>query len=243
MEQDAEIVRGSQAMEILQFLVGSRQMCKIEIPNTDFCWLSILLHIQRKNNETFLIFDGLEKFDSILARFPHREVRVEYLEVDGILCHFSSRVVHSESKDIWLSFPEEVYRFQRRRYYRLKALSGTEITFQMDSEKQGKGKVRDYSLGGAAFLADQPLNLKKDDRVENICLRIPCGRDWFIVHIPSAIVRRVEKDMELSSHLYAIQFCEMTDAMRNCLTRHIFEQQRSQLRRVGKRPLYSRSLS
>jgi c-di-GMP-binding flagellar brake protein YcgR len=243
MEQGAEILRGSQAMEILQFLVGSRRMCKIEIPNTNFCWLSILLHIQKKNNETFLIFDGLERVHSILARFPHREVRVEYLEIDGILCHFNSRVVHSESRDLWLSFPEEVYRFQRRRFYRLKALAGTEITFQMDSERQGKGKVRDYSLGGAAFLADQPLNLKKDDRVENIYLRIPCGGDWFIVHIPSAIVSRVEKDMELGSHLYAVQFFEMTDPMRNCLTRHIFEQQRSQLRKVGKRPLSSKSLS
>jgi c-di-GMP-binding flagellar brake protein YcgR len=243
MEQSAEILRGSKVSEIIEYLAGSRRMCKIEIPNTDFCWLSILLHIQKEDNETHLVFDGLKGFESILASFPDREVRVEYLEINGIPCHFHSRVTRSEPKDIWLSFPKEVYRIQRRIFYRLKALAGTEITFQMDSEKQGKGKVRDYSLGGVAFLADQPLDLKKDDRVENLCLRVPSGRDWFIVHIPSAVVRRVEKETQQGFHLYALQFLDLADPMRNCLARHIFEQQRSQLRKVGKQSLLSKGLS
>ena len=243
MEQSAEILRGSKALEILELLAGSRRMCKIEIPNTDFCWLSILLYIQKEDNETYLVFDGLKGFESILARFPDREVRVEYLEIDGIPCHFHSRAARSEPKELWLSFPPEIYRIQRRIFYRLKALAGTEITFQIDAEKQAKGKVRDYSLGGVAFLADQPLELKKDDRVENLCLRVPSGRDWFIVHIPSAVVRRVEKEPLNGSYLYALQFLDLTDPMRSSLTRHIFEQQRSQLRKVGKPSPFSKALS
>ncbi len=243
MEQSTEILRGSKALEIIKFLAGSRRMCKIEIPDTDFCWLSVLLYLQKEDTETYLVFDGLNGFESILAGFPDREIRVEYLEIDGIPCYFHSRVTRSGSNGIWVSFPKEVYRIQRRIFYRLKALAGTEITFQMDSERQGKGIVRDYSLGGVAFVTDQPLELKKDDRVENLCLRVPSGRDWFIVHIASAVVRRVEKETQQGFHLYALQFLDLADAMRNCLTRHIFEQQRSQLRKVGKQSLLSKGLS
>ncbi len=242
MEQSTEILSGSRALEILEFLAGSRRMCKIEFPHTDFCWLSILLYIQKEDYETYLVFDGLKGFESILTRFPDREVRVEYLEIDGIPCHFHSQVIRSEPKEIWLSFPKEVHRIQRRIFYRLKALAGTEITFDIDSEKQVKGKVRDYSLGGVAFLADQPLELKKDDRVENLCLRVPSGRDWFIVHVPTAVVRRVEKEPLNGSYLYALQFLDLAGPMRNCLTRHIFEQQRSQLRKVGKQSVLSKGL-
>lgn len=243
MEQSTEILTGSKALEIIKFLAGSRRMCKIEILDTDFCWLSVLLHIQKEGNENYLIFEGLKGFESVLAGFPDREVRVEYLEIDGIPCYFYSRATRSGSKGIRLSFPKEVHRIQRRIFYRLKALAGTEITFQMDSEKQGKGIVRDYSLGGVAFLTEQPLELRKDDQVENLCLRVPSGRDWFIVHIPSAVVRRVEEEAEKGFHLYALQFLDLTDPMRNCLTHHIFEQQRSQLRKVGKHSLLSKGLS
>ena len=230
--QPSEIINGEKATELLRYLIDSRRLCKIRIPNTPYCWITLLSDIRREEHSNFLLIDGVPGFEKALSHSKNREVTLEYKDRGGIACHFSVRVSKIFPKMIWVESPGIIYRVQRRKFYRLEAQGETEIVFRVPPETEERAKVRDYSLGGVAFSTARPLPLKTNDQLEDLCLRIPEEGDWLTIPIPLAVVRRV--DSQPGTFLYAAEFLEMSDTTRKQLARHIFERQRLLLRKLGK---------
>jgi c-di-GMP-binding flagellar brake protein YcgR len=133
-----------------------------------------------------------------------------------------------------VDFPGEIRRVQRRTHFRLRAPAGTEILFQAEPGQNEKGVVRDYSLGGVAFLTGKRVSLQPGDRVRDLLLRIPEGVDWLAISLPQGVVKRVEPDFYQGQTLYALQILELPESTRHVLNQHIFEKQRSLLRWVKK---------
>jgi c-di-GMP-binding flagellar brake protein YcgR len=231
-DQPQEIISGEKVTDLLNSLITSRHMCKVRIPNTHYCWITLLSDIKEEGQSSYLLIDGLPALGRALSVSRQKEVAVEYLDGGGILCHFQSRVVKSFPEIIWVECPEVIYRVQRRTYYRLKAQAGTELVFRRQGEKEEKVNVRDYSIGGAAFSAGKSLCLKTDDQLCDLRLRIPEGGDWLTFSVPLAVVRRVESSA--GAFLYGLEFLEMPESTRKRLARHIFEKQRLLLRKFGK---------
>ena len=118
-----EIITGQELVENLQTLIDSRRILKMEIPETRFSWITMILGMQQQDNSDFLLVDPVAPFESILSRFPTQEVSFEFLE-NGILCKFSTRVIRCQSRAIWLEFPKSMQRIQRRAYFRIEASPG-----------------------------------------------------------------------------------------------------------------------
>ncbi len=231
-DEPQEIISGEKVKDLLRGLITSRHMCKVRIPNTHYCWITLLSEVREEGRSSFLLIDGLAALGQALSVCGQMDLAVEYLDGGGVLCHFQSRVVESLPLAVWVECPEVIYRVQRRTFYRLKAQAGAELWFRRHPGKEEKVNVRDYSIGGAAFSADKSQALKTDEQVRDLRLRIPEAGDWLTFSIPLAVVRRV--DSSAGTLLYGVEFLEMPDAVRKRLARHIFEKQRLLLRKFGK---------
>ena len=234
MDSSEEIIQGIRVRDTLELIIGSEQMCKMEISRTPYCWLTLLTEIREDRQGDLLLIDRVQDFGKALSSSRRQEVLVEYLENNNVPCNFISRVVRVDAQGIWVELPEKIHRIQRRKFFRLRAPMGTEIVFYVRPEVGERGKVRDYSLGGVAFMISKEVILKPGDQLKRLQLRIPEGENWLDIAIPSAVVRRVQADFFQEQTLYALEFREFSEAVKKLFNQHIFEKQRSLLRRVKK---------
>jgi len=234
MDPSAEIIQGPQLRDTLRSLVSSGQMCKMEVSRTPYCWLTLLTEVREDRQGNLLLIDRVPDFDKALASSRRQEVLVEYLENNNVPCNFISRVVRVDAQGIWVELPEKIHRIQRRRFFRLRAPVGAEIVFYVKPEVEERGSVRDYSLGGAAFLAGKGVLLKPGDELKGLHLAIPDGEKRVNIPIFLAVVRRGQPDFFHGDTLYAVEFLEYPEMAKKEFNQHIFEKQRALLRRVKK---------
>jgi c-di-GMP-binding flagellar brake protein YcgR len=234
MDSSAEIIQGLKVKDTLRSLISSGQMCKMEIFRTPYCWLTLLTEVREDRQGDLLLIDRVPDFDKALAASRRQEVWVEYLENNNVPCNFVARVVRVDAQGIWAELPEKIHRIQRRKFFRLRAPVGTEIVFYVKPEVEERGKVRDYSLGGVAFLIGKQVILKPGDQLKGLELHIPDGENRLNIPISLAVLRWAQPDFFHGDTLYALEFLEYPEAAKKGFNQHIFEKQRSLLRRVKK---------
>ena len=223
-----EIITGPNLIGMLQAWIDSRRMGKIEIPQTPFSWITILLSIQREGDSDYLLVDPVPNFESMLSHSPHQEAVFEILE-NGILCKFRSRIIRYQPRAIWLELPGSIQRIQRRAYFRVTATSRAEIIFRI-AGKEEKVTVRDYSLGGVSFLMGSHQQFNPGDEVTDLILTLPQGKAVVSYPIAQAVVRRIDQHFEERGRLCGLEFLKLEKATQQKLARHLFEEQRSLLR-------------
>jgi c-di-GMP-binding flagellar brake protein YcgR len=234
MDSSVESIDGSEIKETLEELVLSGQICKVEISRTPYPWLTPLSEVREDGEGILLLVDQIPDFEKALSASRRREVLIEYLGNDGVPCSFLSRVSAVDTRGIWVEFPERIQRDQKRKFFRLRAPSGTEIFLPGGAGKEEKGKVKDYSIGGVAFLIDKEVSLKPGDQLKNLTLCIPEGRETLKVSVLLAVVIRAEPDFFQGQTFYALEFLRLPEGAKKGLTRHIFEKQRNLVRAAMK---------
>jgi c-di-GMP-binding flagellar brake protein YcgR len=239
MDSPAEIIRGPEVKEALENLILSGQTCKMEISRTPHCWLTLPSRMKEDDKGILLLVDRFRDFEKIFSGFHGEEILVEYLENDEVPCRFLSRISQVDFRGVWVEIPEKIQRIQKRKFFRLRAPVGTELFFPGNEGQEEKGTVRDYSLGGVAFLTSKEANLKPGDRIENLRLCIPEGMGILEVSIPLAAVIRAKPNFSQGQTFYALEFLEFPEAIKKEFTRHIFRKQRNLLHRVTKKDGFS----
>ncbi len=222
---------GKRAFDLLRYIIDSRGQCKVSIPDTPLCWTTLLLAIEKEGSVDLLLIEGNPELIKALSLSGKGEVLLEYSDENGVLCHFMVAVTRTSPERFWGRFPAVIYRVQRRMFFRVKAQEGTEIVFALEPGIEVRGGVRDYSLGGVAFWSEEPLPLKTEDLVEDLCLRIPEKGTWFEVSIYGAVVRRVEPGTRQGKSLYALELLGMSRKTRRTFASHILGRKRMLLRK------------
>jgi c-di-GMP-binding flagellar brake protein YcgR len=232
MDQSAEIISGPKVIETLRVLIDSRRICRLDIPNTDYGWMTLLLAIEKTGGSQYVRIDQVAEFEKVFSHAQNQEVSVEFLEKGGIPLQFKTQVVKCLPEAIWVELPLSIHRIQKRAYYRIEALLGSEITLHAGPGKEEKAAVKDYSLGGVAFIMERHLKIGVNDQLTDITLTLAQGNKKVTIHIPSAVVKRVEPHTNEKQVVVAIEFLEMTETNREELWRHIFEEQRLLIRKI-----------
>jgi len=230
-DQPTEIIDGEKLVEMLKGWIHSRRICKMEIPDTSYGWFTLLSGLQKGPDSQYLLIDKVSGFEKAISRSTSQEVALEFLEKDGVRCQFKTRVIKYRPSEIQAELPNAIYRIQRRAAFRILALSGTEIVFHIYPDKEKRVNVKDYSLGGVAFFMGEELKLNIDDKVSNIHLRLPQGKGFKMIHIPSAVVRRIEQDSQ-GKNLCALEFLEFGEKSKEELWDHMIETQRRLIRKI-----------
>jgi c-di-GMP-binding flagellar brake protein YcgR len=231
IDQPDELIVGEQVAGMLRVLVDSKQLCRIEVPETGYGWFTLLLGVWSEKRSRYLSIENVEGFEKALAHAPEKQVSLEFSEKNGIRCHFKAQVLQCSPDEIRATWPDAICRAQRRAFFRIDAVSGTEITFRLTPGKEEKAVVKDYSLGGVAFLADRGLEMKMGDRVTQIELRLPYQSGARTIHIASGTIRRIEPPSK-GKRLYAIEFMEYPEKTREMLRSHIAQTQRWLIRKT-----------
>jgi hypothetical protein len=233
MDPSVENVEGQRLIEMLQGLIGSRKMCRMEIPHTDYGWITLLLGLQRGPGSGYLLIDKVAEFEKIFSRYPSREISLDFPERDGVPCWFRTRVVECGPTAIRAEVPKSIFRMQKRKFFRIRARSGSEILFHREREKEERARVKDYSLGGVSFFVDGFLEIHLGDEFTRIDLRIPWGDHSTSFPIPRAVVKRLENHPS-GKVLCALQFLEMPGRTKELLWHHLFEEERVALQKTRK---------
>jgi c-di-GMP-binding flagellar brake protein YcgR len=213
-------------LSIIQSLIDSRVLGKIEISDTKRSWITMILEVKNIGNSFFLSIDGVEGLESTLSGYPNREVSLEFMDKGGVPCRFRTKVIECRPNDILSELPKEIYRIQRRQFFRIKALPGTEITFRIGPSKEEKEEVKDFSEGGVAFFIEKGLKFGIGNQLNDISLKIPEGNAWLRFHIPQAVVKRIEHPpLHNVRTLCAVEFLELPKKTRDNLIAYISKQQ------------------
>ena len=228
VEQYIETISGDKSiLTTIKYLIDARVLGKIEIPDTEHHWTTMVLEIKKMKGSCFLSIDKIEGVESVLAKYPNREVSLEFMDRGGVPCRFRTKIVEYRPKDILSELPREIYRIQKREYCRISILPGTEITFRTYSSDQEKGEVKDLSGGGVAFFIEKDLKFEIGNLLNDIFLEIPEGNEPLSFQIPQAVIRRVVlPSFSEKRTLCATEFSEMSKETRDKLTAYISEQQR-----------------
>lgn len=232
MDQSAERIDGDRMIVMLQDWIDSRRLCKMTLPETDYAWITMILGIETKDPTPSLLVDKVKETEKIISRYGKKGLHFEFLEKDGVLCWFHTRWIQFRPTILLTELPESIFRMQRRRYVRIGARSGTEILFQRKNGSMVSAHVKDYGLGGISFFTPPFSNLKMDESVSEIDLRVPNGTGWSHFHIPLARVKRLDKTE--GGGICVLEFEEVPEAEKEQLWHSIFQEQRLQLRKTGK---------
>ena len=71
-DQPAETIKGENLTNLLRYLIDSRHLCKIMIPKSSFCWITLLSGIQKEGSSNCLLIDGVSGFDRALSQSKDR---------------------------------------------------------------------------------------------------------------------------------------------------------------------------
>jgi c-di-GMP-binding flagellar brake protein YcgR len=231
MGQTAEILDGNRLIGTLHGAIESRRVCKMEIPNTKFEWITLILGIRSVKDSHYLLIDKVAGFEKALSQSRNKEIVIDFMEADGVPCHFTTRVMEFRPDALWVELPQSIFRMQKRRFYRVKARLGTELVFHLGPGQEEKARVRDYSMGGVAFLMERHLKLNPEEQVTDIELKVPQDREMISFYNPLAVVIRIEAQPG-GKDVCVLEFVGMSDATKERLWRHIFEEQRMQLKKT-----------
>jgi c-di-GMP-binding flagellar brake protein YcgR len=217
---------GESILKTIQAIIDNRVLGTIEIPETEYSWITMILEIKQNKGSSFLSIERIEGLESLLSKFPNREVSLEFMDKGGVPCRFRTRVVECRPNDIWSELPKEIYRIQKRQYFRVNALPGAGITFRMGLSKEEKGEVKNLCEGGVAFFTEKDLNLNAGDSINEVYLSIPEGNEQLSFYIPQAVIKRmVTPSVQERRTLYGVAFLGMSKETRDQITAYIFQQQ------------------
>jgi c-di-GMP-binding flagellar brake protein YcgR len=229
MEQPAELLQGGDIPGLLHSAIKSRQRIRMEIPRTEYGWITLFLGFETGPGGPWLIIDQVAGFDQALRFSRNQTIALSFFDRAGVPFNFSTEVRFSQPKEIWVELPRMIYRVQRRAFFRVKASWGMEIMVRDLLHQEYKARVKDYSMGGVAFykeLGEQWFKqLEADVTLQDNALLFPLGEELLTIPIPSAEIRRI---VDFPPHAIqgALEFLQRPESSRSQLERLIFEQQR-----------------
>lgn len=235
MEQPAQLIQGGDILPILQSAIKSRQRVRMEIPRTNYSWITLFLGFEAGAGGPWLIIDQVTGFDQALRFSRNQTIALSFFDWAGVPFNFSTEVRFSQPKEIWVELPRMIYRVQRRAFFRVKASLGMEVMLRDLVDQKYKARVKDYSMGGVAFykeLCGQWFKeLKTEVKLQDNALLLPRGDKILTIPIPLAEIRRIVGIPPDTVH-GAMEFLQMPKSSHTQLERLISEQQRLVIQKI-----------
>ena len=236
---EAGKVQGAKLIELFNELVANKTIISMNVVGAGFDRLTCITGTTRDANGHHLLVDPPDDFEEAAADKDLWHLRFNFNGPDQLEYIFSTRGGELVKQGLKIPFPEHVERLQRRRNFRVDALTGTRMRFQLKKIK-GVLDVINVSLGGTYgvlvkhnFKFMRGSVLKMDQQVHDIRIVFP-GDDEdpeATIAVKQAEVKRVEHDQDRGYYRYAFEFKKMDKEERQRLTQVIYGLQRKYLQR------------
>ncbi len=198
--------------------------------------LTMITAIRRRSDKYQFAIDPPNGFDEAVVGLNPWTLHFQLTGPDKLEYRFTTSGGAFEGAAIWIDFPGQVERVQRRRFFRVDTVPGTRLSFALKGEPHQMDVVN-LSIGGAlamfargkSKLAGQsPLQLK--DEVRAVQLICPLEGEVLTAGIQKFQVVRVEEDREARRCRYGLLFTLTDYSAEKDLTAIVYALQRFFLR-------------
>jgi len=190
---------------------------------------------QRKDAFQFSI-DPPKGFDEAVVGLGRWTLFFQLTGPDKLEYKFTTRGGAFDGGQIWIDFPENIERVQRRRFFRVETVPGTRLSLTVGGQAR-EMDVINLSIGGALAIfvrrkgeAGRLALLKPKDEVRQVELICPLEGETMRAKIQKLYVVRVEEDRENDRLRYALQFTLANYVAEKDLTAIVYALQRFFLR-------------
>jgi len=197
--------------------------------------LTIVTGIESRDGRSYVLVDRPGEFASDVTDGIGKRVQLEFADKDRIPHSCRSVLAYAEGEDLWLEFPKDLERSQRRQYFRVETPQGTRIAYAFEGREHG-APVLNISMGGILIIGpdkesrEDPV-LYKGAKVTNLCLWGKQESQPLRIWIGKGEIVRIDKNAETKRMNYAIRFQAMEPSDERALDRFIYFSQRRLLRK------------
>ena len=238
--ENIELIQGEAVLQLFKELQQRKTPLQVKLTNGSYEHLSYLKQIRKRLRTHYFLIEYNEDFQAAVKDLEELHVKIEFTDDDGILHAFHTNDSDVSREMIWLKFPDNIHRYQRRSLFRLEAPHGTRLFFEVN-ESRYKLLVINVSLGGTLGVLvsltkqmEQELKLKEPQVLENVELVFPTkddDNDGAKVRIKRCQIIRQERNPQTKKYECAIAFKEIIETEQKKLTELFYQWQRDYLRK------------
>ena len=236
---EAVKVQGQRLVGLFNELIEKKVIISMNVVGAGFDRLTCITGLTKDPEGNYLIVDPPEDFREAAENDDLWHLRFNFNGPDLLEYIFSTKGGMFCEQGLKIPFPDHVERLQRRRNFRVKTLTGTQMHFKL-KKIQGIIDLINVSLGGVYgvlikhnFKFIRGPVLKMDQQVYDVSMVFPGDTDMpgNTVYVKKAEVKRIEHDQDRGYYRYAFEFKELEKEERNKLTQVIYDLQRWYLQR------------
>lgn len=210
--QDTETINGENLVRLFRELHRNKTVIKINLLGEDYERLTMVTGILSKRPPYHFRIDYPSGFEEAVRGITTWKIRFEFNGKDRLIYRFKTSGGYISGKDIFIPFPPQIERVQRRRYFRQEPPLGTRMIVPRFNKKY-ELTLFNVSEGGALVgmgkgSPRQPI-FKKGEYLRHIVLLFPSQEQQFRITIKEALVKRLDKDPLTLRYRYALQFTDM----------------------------------
>ncbi|MEW6327995.1 MAG: PilZ domain-containing protein [Thermodesulfobacteriota bacterium] len=230
-----EALVGKNALRFLREILLRKTQLSLFIPGADYTRLTIILKLPVIGDQQYVAMDWIEDFTDTIISNPDPKLIFECIDNQKIPYRFRAKLYKAEGREIWVYFPKEIVRIQRRRHFRIDVPSGSEVSMSPGGETSIFA-IKDISVSGLAILVPRNKGkekfLKPGDELKDLRVHLLLEGKVYGIDVKSAIVRRLQDNMETNVILCGLEFTGIDNKTENIVNDYIRRLERSMLRKL-----------
>ena len=235
-----EKVHGDAILKLFKECQQDRLPLTFRLTNGNYERLTYIIDILKRKRIYYFLIECQQSFQKTTANLDIIPLNFEFIGRDEIKYTFETSVSEISHDVIRIRFPEIVYRYQRRRLFRLEAPHGTRLYFNVNGARY-KLLVINISLGGTLGVLvsltkemERELKVLSPKILKNVELIFPSQSDTHgdsKVNIKKCRIARQERNLQTQKYECALEFKEISEAQHKKLTELFYRWQREYLRK------------
>jgi c-di-GMP-binding flagellar brake protein YcgR len=233
---ESEKIKGPAIPKLFEELLHHKTLLKLSVSDTNDEHLTLIAALVNRNKGPHFAIDTPEGFAQATAKIAPWHLHFEFTGKDHVKYTFRCIGGEIDNNRIYVKYPREIERWQRRELFRVNAPAGTKLCLPLDTLRY-ELDVIDISIGGtlAALVRTGPHDIDNppfaDARIlKDIELGFPAEIMRRPIKIKAVQLKRLSKNSEKSGYEVAFEFYEISTGEQRRLTDLIYHLQRQALR-------------
>ena len=232
---ESEKIKGAAIPKLFEELLHHKTLLKLTVFDTDYEHPTLITALVNRNKGPHFAIDTPEGFGQATAEIAPWHLHFEFTGKDHIKYTFRCIGGEIDNNRIYVKYPREIERWQRRELFRVNAPAGTKLWLRQDTLRY-ELDVIDISIGGtlAALVRTSPHDLDKpfaDSRIlKDVELVFPSEIMRRPIKVKTVQFKRLRKNSEKTGYEVAFEFYEISRGEQKRLTDLIYHLQRQALR-------------
>lgn len=232
-----EKIKGGAIANLFKELLHHQTSLKLTLVDGEYENLTFVTNLVNRNNEPHFIIDSTEDLEQAVAAIDSWKLHFEFTAKDQIKYTFTATDAQIDNNRIYIKYPPQITRWQRRGLFRIDAPAGTKLCFTHDTVRHELETIN-ISIGGtlAALVQTRSRHFEKvsfadKQFLKNIELFFPSEIMPAPIRIKAVQVRRIKINSEKTGYEVGFEFHEINIDEEKRLTDLIYRLHRQQLRK------------